>query len=83
MILTVTVTVTVMAAARYPAAGTGVRSGVERSGPPDGSLARVAQTGRVAAGGVWQTTCQTTLRIGGFPGESVATDLPGSAHGGV
>ena len=41
--------------------------GVERTGRPDGGPARVAQTGRVAAGGAWQTD-----RLG--RGES--TDFP-------
>ena len=48
------------------------------------STAAVAHTGRVAAGGAWQTDrrgepADFRAGIGGFPGESAATDLPGSA----
>ena len=40
-----------------------VLSGVERTGPPDGGPARVAPTGRVAAGGAWQTNDAANRRI--------------------
>ena len=40
-----------------------VLSGAERTGPPDGSPARVAPTGRVAAGGAWQTNAAANRRI--------------------
>ena len=37
--------------------------GVERTGPPDGGPVRVAPTGRVAAGGAWQTNDAANRRI--------------------
>ena len=47
--------------------GRGGRPGFERTGPPDGGLARVAPTGRVAAGGyaggAWQTNDAANRRI--------------------
>ena len=38
-------------------------SGDERTGPPGGGPARVTQTGRVAAGGAWQTDRRGERRI--------------------
>ena len=55
-----------------------VLSGVERSCPLDSGPARVAQTGRVAAGCEWQT--KRRGESSDFPGLSAATDLPGSAQ---
>ena len=54
-------------------------SGVERTGPPDGGPARVAQTDRAGSRGR-RVADRSTRRIGGFPGEPAATDLPGSAQ---
>ena len=56
--------------------------GVERTGPTEGGLARVTPTGRVAAGGAWQTNDaanrRNSRRISGY-GPAVVSTTVGSS----